>query len=178
MGELKQSEISIKFNPEVHSLGSLCNHGHEYENSGKSLRYIKGSHNCPTCERLGKIKWLKNPKNKERIDKYSRDYRIKWLKNPKNKERIDKYSRDYRQEHPAASLFAVKKFYKKASEELLDYYVKTAIRNGCKLTTTKNISPEIIELKRAQLTMHRAILKIKKLLKEKGKNDGICRDRT
>ena len=38
----------VVFNPEIHYLGKLCRHGHEFEDSGLSVRYKK-SRRCICC---------------------------------------------------------------------------------------------------------------------------------
>jgi len=54
----------MKFNPEKHYLGSLCKRGHEWEGSGKSLRYIN-NRGCFYCTKLKSIQWKKNNKEKD-----------------------------------------------------------------------------------------------------------------
>ena len=39
----------ITFNSNKHILGSLCKRGHEYKNTGKTLRYKSGT--CPLCNK-------------------------------------------------------------------------------------------------------------------------------
>lgn len=40
-----------KFNPETHFLGLLCKHGHNWNNTGESLR-LKSSRDCVTCKQV------------------------------------------------------------------------------------------------------------------------------
>lgn len=44
--------MTIKFNPDIHFLGKLCDHNHEWENTGKSLRYKSRHHLCALCVRI------------------------------------------------------------------------------------------------------------------------------
>ncbi len=74
----------MKFNPEKHYLGTLCKRGHEWENSGKSLRYIK-SNQCIKCLKIT---------NNSRSQKIMREIYLE-----KNKEKIKlhkklKYKKD------------------------------------------------------------------------------------
>jgi hypothetical protein len=39
----------MNFNPDIHFLGKLCNHGHEFEDSGFSLRYKTKGKTCKVC---------------------------------------------------------------------------------------------------------------------------------
>lgn len=62
-------------------LGILCAHGHEYEDTGKSLRY----ENCRTCctcnaisveaRKVEQEEYRNNPANKKKMSKYQADYR-------------------------------------------------------------------------------------------------------
>jgi len=41
--------VIFNFNPEKHKLGRICTHGHEFENSGKSVRLIRDG-KCVVCK--------------------------------------------------------------------------------------------------------------------------------
>jgi len=151
MGEPELKEISIKFNPEKHFLGNLCNRGHEHENTGKSLRYVNGNSNCFMCAKEDTAKYFGT---KKQYNKYHKNYYHQNLE----KRRITNQK-------------SGKKSIKKRVKDLADSYIKTGIKKQYKLTTVKNIPQEAIELKRAYLMLYRAILETKKLLKEKRKKE-------
>lgn len=78
--------VSISFNPEKHCLGDLCSRKHEYQNTGKSLRY-KSHKSCVICNSLQRKEWeRKNPekaKRNKRENDLKNDYGIS----------IDEYSK-------------------------------------------------------------------------------------
>ena len=59
----------VKYNPKNMFLGPLCNHGHEFGNTGQSLRYKQGNTDCVICTRELGIKYrarAKAERNKKR----------------------------------------------------------------------------------------------------------------
>lgn len=48
----------VDFNPNKHFLGNLCRNFHEYQDTGKSVRYVKGKEkkSCVECKRLKTIR--------------------------------------------------------------------------------------------------------------------------
>ena len=50
----------MKFDPSKHYLGTLCKRGHEWENSGKSLRHLK-SKNCIECTKIWNKLYARTP---------------------------------------------------------------------------------------------------------------------
>lgn len=76
----------MKFNPNIHYLGKLCRHDHDYEESGMSLRYIK-TLQCVECVQEATAR--SNARHKERRKAYHKQ----WIKdNPeKNRERMRRY---------------------------------------------------------------------------------------
>jgi hypothetical protein len=89
----------MKFNPDKHYLGTLCKRGHEWEKSGKSLRY-KSIRTCFQCNQI---------KNKKQVEnKYFKKYYIenkKKLSNQqkknrkKNKHKIAEFQHEYYQKN-------------------------------------------------------------------------------
>jgi len=56
------NDSGLSLNTEKHFLGKLCNHGHEWGNSGQSVRLKSGGHNCCECKKKHIRKWRKeNP---------------------------------------------------------------------------------------------------------------------
>jgi len=61
----------MKFNPEIHCLGKLCKYGHEFEDSGKSLRQ-KQEKRCVECRKV--YKKIYKQKNNQTIVDGNRKY--------------------------------------------------------------------------------------------------------
>jgi hypothetical protein len=53
----------IKYNPQSHYLGTVCKYGHEYEDTGKGLRYIAND-DCVKCNQ-----WRNAQRSKSYVDK-------------------------------------------------------------------------------------------------------------
>lgn len=154
----------IEFNPEKHYLGTLCRNEHDFKCSGMSLRYKTGS--CCECAILNSEKWQRNnkkkkaecvkryrTKNKEKISEQGREY----YKN--NKEKIDRRRAEYRlmADRKEVKKRADNKHNKKRVAELSDIYIKNQIVKLGTINTFKEIPQELIDLKRQQLKLHRAI---------------------
>lgn len=103
--------MNIVFDPEKHFLGKLCRHGHEWEDTGKSLRIpIKsGYHRCAVCVDLhnrrhtGSTEYYKkryseygkawHEKNCDRLKEVRKKYR------ENNREYIIEHQRIYREQN-------------------------------------------------------------------------------
>ena len=66
----------LGIDPEKYVLGTLCSRKHEWEQSGKSLRYTKNG-TCSECLKIASKTW--KDKNKSRIKEYNADY---WKSHP------------------------------------------------------------------------------------------------
>ena len=69
------------FDEEKYKLGSLCKRGHDYEETGYSLRRIKGS-TCVECAKLNNRKYFLG--NKEKLREYSKQWKSDKRKRLKN----------------------------------------------------------------------------------------------
>ena len=59
--QIKKNLIPIEIDGKQYTLGQLCKYGHEYENTGKSLRLPKESYDCIICTKLSiKRSMIKN----------------------------------------------------------------------------------------------------------------------
>ena len=165
-------------------LGTLCNHGHDYDGIGKSLRYLSGKC-CIKCMKISSSLYFKKNKkrSKERHKKYQKENKEKYNEYSKkfykentdkciersmkyhkeNKERINENQKKYRKENRDKA----KEHRKKYLLALSKNYVKRQISLQLNIETDK-ISPEMIELKREQLMIYREIKQFKKEI-----NDGI-----
>lgn len=102
---------NLTFDSEKYFLGKLCRHGHEWENTGKSLRIpIKsGYHRCAVCTDLHNRRHTGDAeRHKERYSKYGKAWyeknrdrlkedRKKYREN--NRERITERGRIYREQN-------------------------------------------------------------------------------
>ncbi len=148
--------------PEGKYLGTLCRRGHEWEDSGKSMRHRGGT--CIDCGRIAVYKYTKSEKfqivrkkykleNKERIKKANADYYSKnyerfieknksWARN--NPDKIAKIAQKYRDSHKEY----LKAFYQKNKKRI------TASRNKWK---NKN---RVRYLERARQTNKKAVVSL------------------
>ncbi|WP_041555999.1 hypothetical protein [Nostoc sp. PCC 7524] len=102
----------ITFNPDKFYLGRLCRHGHNWNETGKSLRYCAGR-DCVDCVRRRNAKTPEQikenyQKNRERILQSAKLYNIihsEKIKQRKkayreaNKDKIKKYAQKYRNDN-------------------------------------------------------------------------------
>ena len=89
------------FNTDKFRLGSLCKREHDYEGTGKSLRY-KCSNNCIECHAISTKKYRED--NKEKIKEYNEEIKELKCKNAKvyyeqNKEKIKNRVNKYREDN-------------------------------------------------------------------------------
>jgi len=137
----------MKFNPEKHYLGNLCKRGHEWEKSGKSLRYINPYQqgNCIICNRITSKRHENKVKNteKRKIQKRSAQHRY-YMKNKTkiNKRRIE--------------------CLKKNREKLTDTYIKSLIARRLRISTNK-ITKNMIIVERFEKENKHLLKKYKQL---------------
>ena len=138
------------FDETKYYLGKLCKRGHDYDGTGKSLRYM--SHNCVECiknyrkENADKLKeYIKNyrKENAEKLKEYRKN----------NADKIKKYSENNQARQKERNA--------KEISFLDNNYVKKLITAQLKIERLK-ILPETIELKREQLMLFREIKQYKK----------------
>lgn len=67
-------------------LGTLCKHGHEFRNTGMSLRYKGGT--CVECVKIQVREWRE--KQRQLIEKQREEYRLMEERANRRKERIRK----------------------------------------------------------------------------------------
>jgi hypothetical protein len=106
--------------PENKYLGVLCKRGHDYEGTGKSLKYNKGRGCCECFKMRQKEYAIIHP---ERSAKYSKKY------NDNHKEKIKEYRIDYKDRYRKWCIINKEKIYVKRKEyekihnkELREYY--------------------------------------------------------
>lgn len=158
--------MNIVFDPEKHFLGKLCRHGHEWENTSKSLRYQKGGRKCVFCTQNSSKNWhLKNLEadrahrkkyrelNSEHISQQKKEYhsrpevrkrRLEVNRNyeRRNKEKRIDIQRRYRENHSKRH----KEYYKANRERVLK---KT--RAYCQTPQGKFVRQRIQAKRRAHL---------------------------
>ena len=109
-----------ELNPKIHYLDKLCSCGHEYLDSGKSLRYIKNRY-CVRCRIIIANKYRLTPKAQKRIIKY---------RNRKDvKKTAKKYHKKYYKENREECLEITRIRNKKYREENKDKIRKSRIKN-------------------------------------------------
>ena len=143
-----------ELNPEIHYLGTLCKCGHEYLDTDRSLRYVKG-HHCFQCQSEKRKCYQKNNRKKLlfRGRKYSQSISGKEVK------------KKYRKKHRKERQLQAKEYARKNTEALSDVYVKSQLRKS-HTKNSEDITPKIIELKRIQLKFRRERLKGEEALNE------------
>jgi len=97
----------IEFNPEKHCLGVLCLHGHEFANTGLSLRYkhlVKGKSlgHCVQCTRGASLKF--NDSHREEVRERGRK---QYQANPRKK---NQKCREWRKANPEKMRECVRKW--------------------------------------------------------------------
>ena len=157
------------FDETKYYLGKLCKRGHDYDGTGKSLRYM--SHNCVECIKISRALYQKE--DAEKLKEYRKNYQ------KENAEKLKEYRKNYRKENPEK----LKEYRKNNADKIKKYsennqarqkernakeisfldnnYVKKLITAQLKIERLK-ILPETIELKREQLMLFREIKQYKK----------------
>lgn len=74
---------TVPFDPSKHSLGKPCKQGHLYGETGKTMRYQKGSKTCVLCARDYNGKSLSRPEARQAKNELA----TRWVKLPDVKER-------------------------------------------------------------------------------------------
>ena len=154
-------------------LGTLCKRGHEYENTGMSLRYKKNRYcvECSKGQKYVEYKKIYRAANKNKINEYNKKYyaaNIDKIRKYRldNKDRIKEGNRKYRLNSRDKIREYGRKRDRESVRDLRDKYVKKQI--GLKVS---EITEEMIVLKREQLQLMRSIKQFKEELK-----DGTTRD--
>ena len=127
------------FDETKYYLGKLCKRGHDYDGTGKSLRYM--SHNCVECIKISRALYQKE--DAEKLKEYRKN----------NADKIKKYSENNQARQKERNA--------KEISFLDNNYVKKLITAQLKIERLK-ILPETIELKREQLMLFREIKQYKK----------------
>ena len=167
------SEIP-QFNTEKHILGKLCKHGHEFHDTGMSLRYKKQGR-CVQCIKNWVHSYRVN--NTEKVKQYSKNHYLNnlekvkqknknyYLNNPKKvKQTNDKFrlnNPEYLKNYRLANLDKIKKNARKKSKEQIVCLDETYI---CQILYTQGYfnsmveakkHPEIIEMYRLKILNER-----------------------
>lgn len=156
--------------PEGKYLGTLCKRGHDWEGTGKSLRYKNGD--CVKCaykqgglwkkENKDKVKVISHnsrKRNADTIRKYNKNYR------EAHKEIINKWKCINAKKHIDKTRIRSNRWSRNNIKNLGDSYIKGKIAESFRYKekvyiTHAEIPQELVEA-------HRIILKIKRKLKEK-----------
>ena len=134
---------------EKHYLGSLCKQGHNYQNSGMSLRYKKGLV-CVVCQLMRTSKYIQN--NRKKTLEYHRSYRERY------KVKLAEYQRRYR----AKNRGKISKDEVIKRNSLSDTYIKKILRCRQGLNSSE-ATPELIILKRSIVLFKRELKKNKEV---------------
>jgi len=91
------------YNPDKFYLGKLCRRGHDYEGTGKSLRYLNGN-DCRECIRKRGKKKIETGENKRQTQEYYHRNKERCLRQRKqyyenNKEKVLKTCQAYKDKH-------------------------------------------------------------------------------
>jgi len=148
-------------------LGTLCNHGHDYQGTGKSLRYKKTA-KCVVCRKEMRKRYYEKSRdkaieynkqwykeNKNKVSEYGKRYR------EENRDKVSEYQRRYQKRYSEKNKGKVLELKKRSREALKDHYVKTLISNQFDIRTDK-IPPELVEFKRHLVKKYRIMRDIKK----------------
>ncbi len=160
--------------PENKYLGTLCKRGHDYEGTGKSLRYIIG-HECMKCK-ITKTKIRRENNYEEALRKGRDTHKRNKIKNnitrkkyaDKNRESINSKRRIYylKNEKLTAKTYyynnrdKINKRLRKYRHNLNDAYVASIVTRHTSLKN-KDIPKSFIEAYRSFLLLKRYLKKIK-----------------
>jgi len=81
------------------------------------------------------------------------EYRKKYYSKPESREAI----RNWQKRNPEKLRAIVEKYRIKSRDKLNDYYVKACIASNTKGLAFKDITPELVEMKRKQLKLYRNV---------------------
>ena len=140
-------------------LGRLCKRGHDWEGTGKSLRYSSNC-GCVECRRVFQKEYYSRPDIKI--------HRASYLKERRNiPEVLDRYNqpdsiekrREYRNKFSNKEGFKARKraYEKKATADLTDATVRKMFAAHGSHLKAKDIPQSLIELKRIQLKLKRRL---------------------
>ena len=166
--------------PEGKYLGSLCKRGHDWEGTGKSLRY-KGNSNCILCaiaraklydqenpekRLLSSRKFTKNHKHEENYKQKNIENSEKYRQNnlqkcrdscnkykQDNYEKVEKKAKEWRKNNK----IRFSKYIRERKQEIVLNLEDTYVRESLKKSGFKNITPELIEAKRQIILTKRFI---------------------
>jgi len=97
------------FDETKYYLGKLCKRGHDYDGTGKSLRYM--SHNCVECIKISRALYQKE--DAEKLKEYRKNYQ------KENAEKLKEYRKNYRKENADKA-----KEYRKINADKAKEYIK------------------------------------------------------
>ena len=110
--------MTIIFDLEKHFLGKLCKHGHDWENSGLSLRYKNTEKKCVICKNERERTYQKA--NKERVAERQRLYR------QENADKLREQSQNYYQENVDKILEYQRNYRKENPDKISEYHKENA----------------------------------------------------
>ena len=174
--------------PENMYLGSLCKNNHDWESTGKSLRY-KINRACKQCssklsvinsrKRLAKMSPEAILKLKEQKNAYDKVYRQKNAEKKqahdkiygklyyvRNKDKMLEYQKIWRENNPDKYKSQQEKGDRVKVDKLTDGYIKNILRNRVKKTNIKaniEITQDLIDAERQYILLRR----LKQQIKEK-----------
>jgi hypothetical protein len=103
----------MNFDSSKFCLGNLCQHGHDYQNTGQSLRYLKNQQSCVQCVKERAKRYRRNHLDREK--ERQRQYRL----NNANKER--ERQKRYYQENTDKVKERKKRYYQENIDEIREY---------------------------------------------------------
>ena len=137
--------------PENKYLGKLCKRGHDWNGTGKSLRF-KSDRCCIICQKIKNINLAKTPKRKLWLEKY------KSTEEYKERRREQRKRKGYKRSDKEKERDRI--WEKKARDELRDLYIRNQLRK--RGIYAENITPELmqqlIRLKRIEIKLKRQIM--------------------
>ncbi len=143
-------------------LGTLCKRGHEYENTGKSLRTSLYKR-CVKCRAIDNHRY--NSKNQLKVNKRNKkwreskggsDYFARYRRD--NRESYNRMSREWKKKNPKKAKLAWQKDARKRRDELSDRYLLNILR-----IQKDRATKELIEAKRLHILIHRLIKERKQI---------------
>jgi|TARA_Y100000310_G_scaffold83971_3_gene80640 hypothetical protein len=140
--------------PKNRYLGKLCKRGHDWNDTGQSLKSIF-NRGCIKCSNISVHNYY--IRNKEKIKKKAsiRGYKYRANLSQKQKDKNNAISMKYYYNHREMRLIKSRKYQKKAQNELADWYVA---RNGL-IMSIKDAPLELINAKRETMKLQRLIRK-------------------
>ena len=150
----------MEFDENKYYLGTLCKRGHEYKATGKSLRCIR-RRACVVCE-VDCQKANRERRNESQRKRY-------WANIEESRRKGRENQKGRRRKNPDKLGIRARETAQIQRNSLAAYYIKHLIQAGVNkhcnkagMLHFKDITPELIELKRAQLKAFRASQAYKK----------------